>query len=176
MSTTKITGPARTLWHPAVLLAFVAILLAGCAVQLAPPYDKAVVDGLNETSPQVMTLFASISNGADNNTFASRESTYNALIGKLDALAIIAGARPMPKNRVTDAVNQLLDKRDGMTLEDDDATPPSAHAIRKISETLTKARDTDRQQGLTAYEAIAFKRMAVIYYDQAITYENFLQR
>lgn len=163
-------------WYPAALLALVLTFLAGCAVQLAPPYDKAVVDGLNQVDPQVMTLFASISNGADKNTFASREQTYNELIGNLDALAILAGARPMPKNKVTDAVNQLLDKRGGMPLDDDDATPPSAHAIQKISETLAKARDTDRKQGLTAYEAIAFKRMAVIYFDQAITYENFLQR
>ena len=37
-------------------------------------------------------------------------------------------------------------------------------------------RDTDRKQGLTAFEVGAFKGQATIYFDQAITYENFLQR
>lgn len=165
-------------WYPATLLAFaVALLMVGCATQLAPPYDKAVAEGLNNTSPEVMTLLASMSNGTDKSTFSTREETYNKLIGKLDALVILAGARPMPKNKVTDTINRLLGKRSSDSfLEDDESTPPSAHAIKKIAETLAKARDTDRKQDLTAYEALGLKGQVVIYFDQAITYENFLQR
>lgn len=164
-------------WYPATLLAFVvAFLMVGCVTQLAPPYDKAVAEGLSNTSPEVMTLLASISNGTNKSTFSTREEIYNKLIGKLDALVILAGARPMPKNKVTDTINRLLDVRSGEALEDDESTPPSAHAIKKISETLAKARDTDRKQGLTAYEALGIKGQVVIYFDQAITYENFLQR
>ena len=164
-------------WYPFPLFALaLAFLVAGCAVQLAPPYDKAVAEGLIAANTEVMTLLASMSNGTDKSTFAVREKNYSAAIGKLDSLAVLAGARPMPKNKVTDAINRLLDKRGGKPLEDDDSTPPSAHAIKKISETLAKMRDTDRKQGITAYEALAFKGQIVIYFDQAITYENFLQR
>lgn len=164
-------------WPYSRFLAIAALLtLVGCATQLAPPYDKTVADGLRAANIETMTLLASASQGTDKNTFSSREEKYNTLIGKLEALALWAGARPMPKNKVTDAVNKLLEKRGGQPIDDDDSTPPSAHAIKKIAETLTKMRDTDRKQGVTAYESLAFKGQIVIYFDQAITYENFLQR
>ncbi len=161
-------------WHFFALA--MCIALAGCALQLAPAYNKMVVDELNAVSTDAMILFASTSNGTDKNSFSSREDKYNSLIGRLDALGLQAGARPMPKNKVTDAINRALDKRGSTAMSDDDNTPPSAYAIKKVSETLSKMRDTDRSQGVTAYEALAFKGQASIYLDQAITYENFLQR
>lgn len=82
----------------------------------------------------------------------------------------------MPKNKVSDAINRALDKRASQQLSDDDSTPPSAHAIKKVAETFIKLRDTDRKQGVTTTEALAFKGQVVIYLDQATTYENFLQR
>lgn len=178
---------STTRWLQTSLLTLVlAFSVAGCAVQLAPPYDKAVVEGLNTANTETMTLLASVDNGTNNDddkrTFPAREEKYNALIGKLDALAILAGARPMPKNPVVEAISRLLAKRHEKAsagaepLKDDDSTPPSAHAIRRISGTLAKMRDTDRKQGVTAYEAKAFKGQVEIYFDQAITYENFLQR
>lgn len=161
---------------PAALVSLF-LLLVSCTTQLAPAYDRAVAEGLINVNPDVMTLLASLSNGTDKNTFATREETYNRMIGRLDALTILAGARPMPKNAATDHINKLLRARnDAAALDEDDVTPPSAHAIKKISETLAKARDADRRQGLSAYEAQAVKGQIIIYFDQAITYENFLQR
>jgi hypothetical protein len=152
------------------------LFLAGCATQLAPQYDKAVVDGLSAAGTETMTLMAAASQGTDKATFSAREAQYNTLIGKLDALAIEAGARPMPKNRITDLVNKLLEKRGAQPLEDDDDVPPSVHAIKRIAATVTKMRDTDRKQGVTAVEVQAFKGQCGVYFDQALTYENFLQR
>lgn len=164
-------------WSYVRLLVLATFLsLTGCATQLAPPYDKNVADGLVTVSIETMTLLAATSQGTDKSTFSSRKDKYNMLIGKLDALALLAGARPMPKNKVTDAINTLLEKRGGKPIDNDDSTLPSAHSIQKISETLTKMRDTDEKQGITALEAQAFKGQVVIYFDQAITYENFLQR
>jgi hypothetical protein len=37
-------------------------------------------------------------------------------------------------------------------------------------------RDVDKKQGVTAFEVAAFKGQVVIYLDQALTYENFLER
>jgi hypothetical protein len=156
------------------LLACVA--LAACQINLAPSYDKAVVDGLARASEESLTLLAEASGGTSAGTFPSRAKAYNQLIGKLEALALAAGARPMPKNKATEAVNRALEKRGAQPLEDDEATPPSAHAIAKVAETLAKMRDTDRKQGVTALEVEAFKGQVRIYLDQAITYENFLQR
>lgn len=152
------------------------LFLSACATQLAPEYDEALLEGLNDASAEVMTLFASASGGTTANTFPAREDRYNNLIGRLDAMVIAAGARPVPQNRVTDTINRLLEARGHQPLENDDATPPSAHAIQRVSETLAKMRDTDKRQGVTALEVQAFRGQAVIYFDQAITYENFLQR
>lgn len=157
-------------------LVSIMVLLAGCATQLAPPYDKVVVDGLNATNTEAMTLFASVAAGTKVGDFGTRADKYSQLIGKLDALAILSGSRPMPKNTATDTINRALDKRGVPPLTEDGATPPSWHAIRKISDTVAKMRDTDRKQGVTATEVTAFKGQAAIYFDQAITYENFLLR
>ncbi len=162
------------LWQKIFLVQL--LFLVGCATQLAPAYDKNVADGLNASSVDAMTLFATMSSGTKAQDFATRADRYANLIGKLDALALAAGARPLPKNKVTDSINRFLEKRGASVLSDDDATPPSAYAIRQISATLSKMRDTDQKQGVTAYEVIAFKGQASIYFDQAITYENFLQR
>ncbi|MBC3882813.1 hypothetical protein H8K35_15125 [Undibacterium sp. LX40W] len=143
---------------------------------LAPTYDKAVSEALNVANTDAMTLFAGVSLGVQKQDFASRADQYAQVIGKLDALAISANARPIPKNAVTDKVNAVLDKTIPVTVEHSDARLPSVVAIRKIAETMTKMRDTDIKQGLTTYEVIAFKQQASIYFDQAITYENFLQR
>jgi len=167
----------RSLASRALLGLAFCVSLLGCTTQLAPPYDKAVVDGLNAANTEAMTLLAEVSNGTDKGTFPKREDKYNTLIGKLDALAVSAGARPMPSNNVTELINRKLEKR-GVTqpLQEDDATPPSAHAIRKIAETFERMRDHDMKAGLKPGDAKAFKGQVVVYFDQAITYENFLKR
>lgn len=152
------------------------LLLAGCAVQLAPNYDKAVADGLNAASTETMVLMASASAGTRSTNFSARENAYNGLIGRLDALALLAAARPIPKNKVTETINKIFEKRQRQLLSDDDSMPPSAHAIEYITSTVTKMRDTDRKQGLTETDVRLFKGQVTIFFDQAMTYENFLQR
>ena len=152
------------------------LFLAGCATQLAPTYDKSVVDGLNAANTDTMTLLALVSDGTKPEDYNSRAEKYATLIGKLDSLTILAGARPMPKNKVSDVVNKFLEKRGTTQIAEDDATPPSVHAIKKVSETIEKIRNIDKKQGVTATEVFGFRGQVIIYLDQAITYENFLQR
>lgn len=158
-------------------LAFVAILavfLSACATTLAPNYDKAIVDGLVSVNQKMMEHFASTSSGTNKSDYDKREKTYNSIIGSIDALAIQAKARPIPKNKITEKVNEILRSRGVEVLEGEDA--PSATALEKISETITKMRDTDKKQGVTAFEVKVFKGQVVIYLDQAMTYERFLER
>lgn len=159
-----------------LLLTFLLILYVGCATKLAPPYDKSVVDHLNSANTDAMTLFASTSSGTQQSDYKNRSEKYSALIGKLDAVAILAGARPMPQNKIVQKVNAALSARNATPLADDSIVIPSVHAIHKISETIAKMRDTDQKQGVTATEVQAFKGQSSIYFDQAITYESFLQR
>lgn len=157
-----------------VFSATVMLLLSACITTLAPNYDKAIVDGLVTTNQKLMEFFASTAAGTTKESFAERRKTYNGLIGSMDALVIQAKARPIPKNKITQRVNEVLEKRGIQVLEDDDA--PSATALEKISATMVKMRDTDKKQGVTAFEVLAFRGQVVIYLDQAITYESFLER
>jgi len=166
----------RTLTRTFLALLYL-VFLAGCAIQLAPPYDKVVVDGLNAANTDAMTLFAEVRNGTVASTFPKREDKYTALIGKLDALAIAAAARPMPSGKVNDAITKELAKRGALgDFKDTTDAPPSVHAIEKISETFERMRTQDKTKGLSVDEVKAFRGQASIYFDQAITYENFLKR
>lgn len=155
-------------------LAFGVLLLSACAARLAPSYDKTLVDGITTVNTNVMELFASVSSGTKAATYSKRQATYDKLIGQLDALAIQANARPEPKSKITQAVNEALRKR-GIPVVDSSGTP-SAAALDAISGTLAKMKQTDKKQGLTAFEVKAFKGQVAIYMDQALTYENFLNR
>lgn len=148
--------------------------LTGCTAQLAPLYDKAIVDNITTSNKEIMTLFASVSNGTTSSSFQTRADNYNKAIGSIDALEIQTKARPIPKSDIVEAVNEWLSKRETDKITEDLA--PSAIALKGISNTLTKMRDTDSKQGLTSFEVMAFKKQTSIYMDQAITYESFLQR
>ena len=152
----------------------VVLTFSACATQLAPPYDKALVDGMASTNKEVMSLFATASGGTSQGSFDTRAASYNKAIGGVDALEIQAKARPLPKTKVTEIANKYLTQRGLPALTDDQI--PSATALHKVSETITKMRDTDRKQGLTGMEVRAFKGQAAVYLDQAITYESFLER
>lgn len=158
----------------AAFSALLLLLATACATTLAPDYDKAIVDRLVAVSEKMMEHFASTTSGTTAATFAKREKTYNEIIGSLDALAIQARARPLPNNKVTQKINEYLRSR-GMEVLDGEGAP-SAIALEQISKTLAKMRDTDRKQGVTAVEISAFKGQAVIFLDQALTYESFLER
>lgn len=153
---------------------FLVLLLVGCATQLAPNYDKAIVDGLTSTNVKLMEHFASVSSGTNNSTYSQRKDTYNSLIGNLDALAIQAESRPMPDNRVIKKIDKFLEKRGLNPLGVDDA--PSATALKNMSKQIVMMRDTDEKQGITPIEAQTFKGNVVIFMDQALTYESFLKR
>lgn len=157
-----------------ILSAAVLLLVSACATKLAPNYDKALVDGLISTNVKLMEFFASTSSGTTKDTFATRTNTYSNIIGRLDALVIQSRARPIPTNDITKKVNEYLEKKGVQILDGGDT--PSATALEKISETMSKMRDTDIKQGVTAFEVAAFKGQVVIFMDQAMTYESFLER
>lgn len=150
------------------------LLASACVTQLAPDYDQALVDRLNATNEALMEFFASTSQGVKPSAFGDRKASYDNLIGRVDALVIQARSRPIPENSVTEKVNAALEKRGVQILDDGDT--PSATALQRISETMVKMRDTDQKQGVTALEVTAFKGVVSIYMDQAMTYENYLER
>ncbi len=150
------------------------LFTVGCAVQLAPKYDAAIFKGVTDTNVKIMELFASLSAGTNSNTCGERESSYNAVIGSVDALALQSKARPMPDNSVTEKVNKYLETRGISSMTSD--TAPSANALEEVSKNLTKMKEVDCKSGLTDGAVAIFKNAVIISMDQAITYESFLDR
>lgn len=150
-----------------------AILATGCKTQLAPEYDKAIVEKVTATSEKTMSFLETISNGTSNETYTQREDTYNSLIGAYEALKLQAKARPIPKNTATEKINKLLQAKGSNRLSSD---YPSAFAFEEISKTLKKMKEVDQQNGIKPIAVEAFKGQIEIFLDQAITYESFLKR
>ena len=157
-----------------VFLMFWVLFVVGCVAQLAPKYDEALFKGVTDTNVKVMELFASVSAGTDSSTCSKRESSYNSIIGSVDALALQSKARPMPENSITEKVNTYLESRGVGSMTGGAA--PSASSLEEVSKNLTKMKEVDCKSGLTDGAVATFKNAVIISMDQAITYESFLNR
>lgn len=158
----------------ALVTLVVVALASGCAVKLAPGYDRTLVDGLAEANENTMTLFASAS-PSSRETFDRRENTYNRLIGKFDALRLQAQARPIPRPFILQVLGMGPDPTKApkdLALLD----APTPKILRTIVDTLTKMRDTDRAQGLSEPLIQGFKNSYEMSIDQVLTYEKALER
>jgi hypothetical protein len=154
----------------------VVLGLTGCAIQLAPSFDRSIVDGLAAANEQTMTLFASVSAGTRKEAYGPREPAYNGAIGKFDALRIQAEARPVPRpilHRVF-GVGPSVDAEPAEISTLDQA--PSIPAIQEIVNTITRMRDQDRSRGLSPNVVAGYKNAYESSIDQAITYEKALER
>lgn len=155
-------------------LVFVACSLFNCTVQLAPSYNRELVTGITAQNKSTMEFFALMALGAKSTTYVDRESYYIQLIGGFDALVTQANARFTPRNKFRQKANEALKNKGIPVLEEGEI--PSATALGRIYTTLIKMRETDQKQGVTATEVQAFKGQIKIYLDQALTYENALER
>lgn len=153
---------------------YCVIFIFGCATQLAPKYDTSLFKGITDTNVKIMELLASVSNGTDSSTCNERQSSFNAVIGSIDALSLQSLARPMPDNSMIKKANIYLVSRGIGTISSD--TAPSARSLEEVSKNLSKMKETDCKSGLTENTVAAFKNAIIISMDQAITYESFLNR
>lgn len=143
-----------------------------CA-SLAPKFDELVFEELSLSSERTLVFFASIENGTMPYDFIKREETYNQLIGSFEALELKIKTRPVPSNSALKRIDKLLEAK-GMT--DTSENYPSAHAMGKIAETLKVMKKSDIKEGLGEITVKTFKNQVLVYLDQALTYENFLNR
>jgi hypothetical protein len=91
------------------MLALIATLLnAACTIQLAPAYDRALVEGIRDANNDIMQLYATTGMGVDQKSFGQRVDQYNKVIGKVDALALQSQSRPVPDSAVQNKVDQAL--------------------------------------------------------------------
>lgn len=147
------------------------LLLAACTVQLAPPFDTGIIDGLAAANEEAMTLFATVSGGVSRTNFTDREKTYNAVIGKFDALRLQAGSRPVSTPLAARALGSATDIKPDQVLK-----VPTPDVLAGIVRQLTRMRDEDRAQGLVPDRVDSFKESFEIRMQQALVYEKALQR
>lgn len=159
---------------------FVALFFSGCSAKLAPTFDQNIIDNISTSSINIFKLLAEVSPGTKSADFDKRNEAYNNVIGELEALQLQINARPMPKNKTVDKVvakvNDKLKQNGVGTLITATDTAPSATALKQIEANITKMRDTDKAQGITATEVQVFKGAIVLFLDQATTYESFLNQ
>jgi hypothetical protein len=159
-----------------------ALIVSGCKVALAPNYDKELVAAITNSSTVAMQFFASITSGTTNKTFKDRAETYAKLIGQFDALEIQARVRVQPWNQASEKIKELLTKtlvqiaKDPNIKADMDKDSPTAYAMYAISNIFRKMKTTDEKVGMTADEVAGFKSTFDFSMDQALTYENYLER
>ncbi|WP_445376458.1 hypothetical protein [Niveispirillum fermenti] len=146
-------------------------LLAGCAAQLAPAYSPALVQGLQTLNQQAMQLFAQTAGGVPQATFQKREETYTALIGQATALANLARARPDPAGLPKFVELKLKDWTKVQTF-----AAPTGDILTKIANDFSMMRQSDQQAGLSLEEARLFQNGFSIDVQQALMYENALNR
>lgn len=144
-----------------------------CTTSLAPRFDEMIFQELSTSSEEVLSFFSMIENGTEAGSFENREANYNQLIGKFEALELKTRARPIPAKSVLEKVNHSLELRNGTEITGD---YPSAYAMGEIAKTLKMMKKTDAQEGLKIKTIQVFKNQVLIYLDQALTYENFLNR
>jgi hypothetical protein len=152
--------------------------LNSCAVSLVPRYEQAIVDDLSIASNEIFQLTASLSPKASASDFSKRESDYNKVIGRIEALEFQIKARPIPKNKqvetIINKVNEHLKAKGINTLIDVNDISPSATALKNLRENIEKMKEVDQQQGITKTELKVFKGFIELYLDQTLTYEKYL--
>lgn len=157
-----------------IVFLFFVLSITGCAVQLAPTYNKDIVTGITVANKDVLEFLSSVDAGTTQSTFANRKDKYDKLIGAFESISTQIKARPIPSNKVKDKVNELLSKRGVQKLVDADY--PSQIAIEEIVKNLKKMKDKDGNSDIGKTAIDVFKSAINISVDQALTYENFLER
>ncbi len=159
-----------------VALFFVLCLFSGCAIQLVPDYDQALLDGLNDANTEALTLFAQVESGSTAEEYREYARNYAVLIGKFGALRQRAQSRYVPPLASRLAEKKIVRDFCASETNPNGCLNASPESIGEILANLRQMRDLHRQRGLEAGAVVAFRNRYDIQIDQALTVENALKR
>ena len=163
------------IWKKAALLC--AFVLAACTIQLAPSYDQALVEGLDEANTAALTLFAALETGSPQSEFGEYEARYAELIGKFDALRQRALTRQIPP--LAERLTRLSIVRDLCSSESDPSAcvNTSPASLEQVLTLIRRMRDTHKRPGGLAPDIVqTFRDSYNVAIAQALTVENALKR
>jgi hypothetical protein len=161
----------------ALCLGFLA-MLAGCMVQLAPPFDTTIVAGLSSANQDIHTLFAQVGSATSPETFNARKPQYDRIVAELGATETQIRTRPMPSPaaiRKAAAALARIHVAD-VAVDPNFTVYPSARAVADLKDTILHMEAADEKTGLRGGLLAAFENQAEIFLTQAMTYENYLKR
>ncbi len=162
-----------------LLIFGVFFLFQSCSIQLAPKFDQVIVTNLTVVTEDIFKVLAEVAEGTKTLDYNKREDNYNKVIGKLEALKLQIDSRPQPNNdkikKLIQKVNIVLKNRGEKEINLDQINP-SAVALKNIVDNLVSLKKDDQMQDVTKTEVTFIKNAIVLYLDQALTYENFLNQ
>jgi hypothetical protein len=164
-----------------IAVAWVMLILAGCAARLLPAYDQATYEDLTDLNAKALALFSALSAGGTPSDYPKYEDQYNELVGGFGAARMTLANRPPPPiGRKLFGTRLLAKACHGRSAEE--CLNETPHTLDQIVALFTKMRDVHRQRGLPA-EAVSglngrggFKGQYQIEIAQALTIEAALQR
>ena len=162
--------------HRQLVLFMALLLFSGCAIQLVPDYDQALIEGLSDANTEALTLFAQVENGSTAEEYSEYARDYAVLIGKFGALRQRAQSRYVPPLAGRLAEKKIIRDFCASETNPNGCLNASPESIGEILSNLRQMRDLHRQRGLEAGAVIAFRNRYDIQIDQALTVENALKR
>ncbi len=150
------------------------LLLSSCAVQLAPDYDKAVVEGIAALNEAVTSFIAGApADGYVKNSYPTHSKFYADAVGKAQALEVRASARPVPTPLIATwlGVGPKPEKVSGIGDQ-----IPTVASLMEIERQLTEMRDLHEKAGFGRAYAVRRGQQLQILFKNALTYENALKR
>lgn len=156
-----------------------ALWLAACAINVSPPYDPALVEGLRRQNEKALILFSAVSAGSTREEFRARP--YDEVIGSFDALRLQAQSRdvpPMAQKLVAQMVqNGIVAKVCGTDpAQAVDCINASPRSIGQVAAVLTQMKTQHRTQGLAPDLVAIWKTQYETSIQQALTVETALKR
>lgn len=175
MTVEKISRNNKTIHVTWLFAIYILIFLGGCAIKLAPDYDRSIISGLGSANEKALVLYAEVSSGTSNDTYVDREASYNRTIGAFDALRLQARARPTPRPYIV----QMFGLGTPTTGEPDAVQKlevPTEAILEQIVLNISSLRDIDKTTGLRTTVVTGLKQSYETSIDQALTYEKALER
>lgn len=159
-----------------LIVLFGALLLAACTIQLVPAYDQALVEGLDKSNTETLTLFAAVDDGSAASEFPKYEERYADVIGNFDALRQRAMARQVPP--LASRLSKIKSIGSFCNSEGDptgcvNASPGSLEQVLSL---LRRMRILHKTRGLEKDEVATFRDSYAPAIAQALTVENALKR
>jgi hypothetical protein len=194
VSVSRLGGERFGLWRDAairrgvaalftiIFIVFTNTLVGGCAIKLAPDFDKAIFDGLTKANEDAMKIFASVPSKPYN---SAREKAYDDVVGELNAVQVQVNARttpPAPPPLISDVVRAVGSAAAEKKLAEL-SEPPTSSDIDNLILIMETAKYGDKKNKLLRMSRVHNKTRLVVLKNsfstqmaQALAYEKALQR